>query len=33
MRPPDIEFVYLVTVDSEWPISVLADDHSPAGQP
>lgn len=25
---PDIpEYVYLVTVDSEWPVSALADDH------
>lgn len=25
--PRDIEFIYLVTVDGEWPVSVLADDH------
>jgi hypothetical protein len=22
------EFVYLITVDSEWPVSAIADDHS-----
>jgi hypothetical protein len=26
-RRPEIEFVYLVTVDSEWPVTAIADDH------
>jgi hypothetical protein len=27
IHAPKTEFVYLVTVEGEWPVSVIADDH------